>query len=364
MPSIAVILLASTPRKSWLALVIPGTIAGLVVIAPWLLRNVIASGNPVFPHAGSLFGSGHWSGEQLTRFADAHHFDGSITDRISMLLFPDSDAPTGIHVARFRGLTNLQWGLLPGATVLSLVWLLVRKDTRKLGATMLVAIGIPVLAWLFATHLQSRFFVPLAPLAACTVALACMKLPKPKPIAVGLGIAAMIWTTMVFANQRDTNPNDLLTIGTTLYTDPIIFDGQSQTLTWTAAINAQIQNTDTIYLLGDATPAYLRPQVIYSTTYDTPAIAGFIERFPDQPERWIEGLVGLGVDWIVINPSELARLSGSGWIDPRISPLSIGQLTDSLSGSPMIQLDRIRRAYRIIDFVPAITKSTTTPPAP
>ena len=37
-----------------------GILAGIATIAPWLIRNWAACGNPVFPFASRLFGTGHW----------------------------------------------------------------------------------------------------------------------------------------------------------------------------------------------------------------------------------------------------------------------------------------------------------------
>ncbi len=346
-PSIAVILFASTPKKSWFTLIWIGSLTGIAMISPWMIRNMVSTGNPVFPHASSIFGSGHWSAEQLARFASAHHFDGTALDRLAMLVFPDPNALTAVHVARFHGLTNLQWGLLPIATAAALCSMLACKGTRRLGVVFLIAITVPIIAWLLATHLQSRFFVPMVPLAACVVGIG---FGKAKKLAIALALASLVWSGVIFASQSRGNPNALLAIDTIIHTDPMLIDDQPTPLSWTAAINMNIAEDQTIALIGDATPFYLRPTTVYSTTYDTPAIAAFIDQFPNQPARWVAGLANQGIDWIVINTAELDRLTASGWNDPRISPTHIQQLTDTLDGTDTIVLDPFRTAYRITDL--------------
>src|SRR6185436_2428829 len=84
--------------KSLLALTLPGALAGLAILAPWLLRNYAAAHNPVFPFAASLLGTGDWTAEQATRYAAAHQFDGSILDRLRLLVLPDAH-PTQSNVS-------------------------------------------------------------------------------------------------------------------------------------------------------------------------------------------------------------------------------------------------------------------------
>lgn len=348
-PSVAVLLFTSSPRTEWLKLSVFGAIAGTAMLLPWMIRNMIDSGNPVFPHLHSFFGSGHWTGEQLARFASAHHFDGSVLDRFKLLVLPDESASTGIHVARFRGLTNLQWGLLPVFTLVGLGLLIARSVTHKRGAAMLLAIALPVFAWLAFTHLQSRFFVPMIPLAAIVVGLGCTNLRPPALISSMIAICALAWSAFVFADQNNGHPNALLAIGSSISTDPINIDGTPTAFTWTAQINALVDANETVYLLGDATPFFLRPRVMYNTTYDTPAIGPLIAGHPGDPSAWVGGLRTMGMDWIVINRSELERLSASGWLDPSLSPEHLRDLVDTLGVYPGVELDQSRTAYRITE---------------
>jgi len=47
-------------------------LAALVLFSPWLIRNVVHTGNPVFPLATRVFGRGHWSAESERRWLNGH----------------------------------------------------------------------------------------------------------------------------------------------------------------------------------------------------------------------------------------------------------------------------------------------------
>jgi hypothetical protein len=346
-PSVAVILFTSSRREEWSRLTITGAIAGALMLLPWMIRNMIDTGNPVFPQLSGVFGSGHWTSEQLARYAGAHQFDGSVLDRLRLLILPDESA--SVHIARFRGLTNIQWGLLPALTLLALAVLLVSRQSRRLGAALLLAIILPIVAWIALTHLQSRFFVPMIPLAAIVAALGCSKLRPPQMTSPLLAIGAIIWSVVVFSDQNDGHPNALLAVGSELSTAPINIEGTPTSVTWTARVNELASEHETVYLLGDATPLYLRPLTIYNTTYDTPLLAAFIREHPDDPDAWVSALRGAGVDWIVVNRSELSRLSSSDWLDPSLSSEHLGDLVDTLNAYPSERLDASRIVYRITE---------------
>ena len=47
-------------------------LAALVLFSPWLIRNTVHTGNPVFPLATKIFGRGHWSAESEQRWLNGH----------------------------------------------------------------------------------------------------------------------------------------------------------------------------------------------------------------------------------------------------------------------------------------------------
>lgn len=166
--------------KPWLVMVLG---CGLVV-SPWLVRNAVWTGNPVFPLATSIFGHGPFTPEQIDRYTTAH-------------APPVAERPVGqrIKAAWHRVAMDPQFafGLVPLA-VIGLA-LAIRSDrSNQLIAAMLAA---TTLVWLLATHDMPRFLAPAIPLAALSVAAWPARRWATGVLALGVGatgMAGVIWT--------------------------------------------------------------------------------------------------------------------------------------------------------------------------
>ncbi|MBX3354917.1 MAG: hypothetical protein KF724_04385 [Phycisphaeraceae bacterium] len=146
----------------------------LLLCAPWLLRNWIATGNPLFPFASGLLGAGAWSADQIEVWQRAHGAEGSPGERLLALwrqffIFGLGSAPVSGEPWRPF------WGVLPWLVAPALLTLAWSRDTRRLAAAFATGLAFALIAWMTFTHLQSRFLVPLAPIAAATVALGVVR---------------------------------------------------------------------------------------------------------------------------------------------------------------------------------------------
>lgn len=330
-PSIGIVLLACTPRKHWVSSTLLCIIVGALTIAPWLVRNTIATGNPVFPQLASQLGSGHWTLLQHTIYDQAHHFDGSLLDRFALLVLPD---PNGVdHVSRYRGLTNTQWGVLPTLALLGLGSLMLKPSNRRVGLIGLGVVLVPIGCWAMLTHIQSRFLVPLAPVLIVLGSMGLAQIPRVLPrriIAGSVATLSMIWCVGIALAQYGGNPFMLLDLG------PGVFMGSVEvgSRPWTAAVNELADDGDTIYLLGDATPFYVLGDVRYNTVYDRWLIQDAIDAHPDDPSMWTEPLRERGIDLVVISFSEIDRYARSGWLPGSIDPDQLIVWIESL-GQPI-----------------------------
>jgi hypothetical protein len=143
------------PRAAIAGVLVFG-LAGVAAFSPWLVRNAVWCGNPVFPEATSLFGKAHFTDVQVERWARAHHPQ------------PERQPAAG-RVAAFgtEVAGNWQFGfvLLPLAVV-GAAMARGRPEAVFLAVLMLVH----VVFWLGFTHLQGRFFVLAVPVAVLLVA--------------------------------------------------------------------------------------------------------------------------------------------------------------------------------------------------
>ncbi|MFN0132113.1 MAG: hypothetical protein ACKVW3_06230 [Phycisphaerales bacterium] len=335
-PGVAVLLIGSAPRRIAASLAL-AAIAGGLAIAPWLVRNALHAGNPVFPFAAAWFGNAHWSPEQLSRYASAHHFRGSVLDRLRLLVLPDPADPAG---PRHRGLLHAQWSIFfPLAAV---AWFVLSRRaidlrTRRIASLLGFGTALGLIAWLFLTHIQSRFLLPLAVPAAVLVGLAATTAARPAIPAALLAVLAVtsVWNFLRQpGGDRTGTPNALLVPG------PSTLTGQHARTALAAAspddrnrfladcpiqtfVNLVTPPNVGVLLVGSATPLYYTGRTIYATTWDESPLARAIRRHPGDPRAWAADLAALGVGIVVIDESELDRLSRSGWLDPALTPEAI-----------------------------------------
>lgn len=298
-------------------------IAGGVALAPWMLRNYAACGNPVFPYLHGVFGESHWTAEQFARFASAHHFEGSWMDRVRLLVLADANDPAGL---RHRGLMHSQWSVFPFA-VLGAIGVCGAAGWRRGVVWALVGgVLLQIAAWLAVTHLQSRFLAPLVVPGSVLIGVATARLARGVGVSwarASLATAAVLLVGMFqsvrtldhFWSERGGQPNVGLTIGPQGLVQRDLRDETKRD----AFARGEI-----VYLFGDSTPFYVPGPVLYHTTWDTLRPKDVSDSTQvaagDAIDALEQTLRRRGVSGIMVNPMEITRLSGTGWYDPAVTP--------------------------------------------
>lgn len=346
-PTGAILMAMSAPRKAWALMFGVGVAVGLLTLAPWLARNAVYTGNPVFPHANNIFGHAHWTPEQSARYAAGHRFDGSVFRRIATLVAPAAEAGNPA-VVRWRGLTNPQWALTPWLGLVGMAWLLTASRRRTVALALLGGTAGALIAWMALTHIQSRFLVPLLPLFVVGFGLGAASLPRPiRAIIIPLLLAvSAVWSMANYAGQRDGHPNALLILGPHVFTGQLPIGDLGDQVAW-AGVNETAQAGDRVLLVGDATPMYLRRPVAYATTWDTHPLARVMRERPDRPETWAAALVADGHRWVLVSYSELQRLADAGWNDPALTPERVRPWCDTLGPPARVWPEQGRVLYRL-----------------
>lgn len=326
-----------TPRRGWLPAFAAASVAGLIGLAPWLLRNA-PHGNPFFPFATSLLGQAHWTAEQAMRWNSAHHVAAGPLERLALL------------ASAQRGVLHPQWFIFfPLGVVFGVLALAVLRFRRS-AAALVVMGGLQLLLWMSFGHLQSRFLAPAAPVFAVLFGLGIAagvwrprRAKRVATLALGaLGVGALSAATVLnFLAQNDGRPNGALVGGAGAFNGALAAGALPRlnpaerrealdVLPPAAIVNLafarqlSLRNVGTsarplIYLFGDATPLYMQVPVLYHTTWDASPLADLLRAHDGDLPRAIAGLRALGVTHVLVNLNEVARLHADGWSDPLLT---------------------------------------------
>ena len=121
-----------------------------LTIGPWLAKNNVETGNPVYPLMYRVFGGRDWDDESNAKWKRGHS--------------PDNHAPADLVnkfvdvTTRSDWLSPLLFGLAPLA--------LIRRDTRFRAGWLWMYVGYLFLTWWVFTHRIDRFWVPLIPVVS------------------------------------------------------------------------------------------------------------------------------------------------------------------------------------------------------
>jgi len=135
----------------WRPLLLPAAAFSLGVaamIAPWMLKNLIETGNPVYPLAYSVFGGNEWSPEMDARWKPAHAASEHLLSRI-----PEHILGAAVYNKWTSGL------LFALAVPSALLW---RRNRTLPVILCLIVWGFAT--WWALTHRIDRFWIPVIPL--------------------------------------------------------------------------------------------------------------------------------------------------------------------------------------------------------
>lgn len=364
-PTVLVALVAS---RGWRELVVvcgAAGVAGMLVLMPWLVRNWVEIGNPVFPYATGLFGTGHWTDEQVARWLAAHSPEGGLVDRVAMFFGT-------------RGIGHPQWGVFGLVVVVAGIIASMEARTRRVALVLGTGILLQVLAWLVVGHQQSRFLLAMVVPGAVVVGLACLgngdgRLARfGRAFAVGGVLVLMVQSWLVYLSQNATagagvggahigNPARGLVLGVDGFTGRAFFD-ELDGLDGAALAEAYAQVGPTVtvnhalgrgitqalargeavepgglLLVGDATPLYYLEgpglQVRYATTWDAHPLAEALNTHGGDMGAALAALREQGITHLLVNTNELERLSQSGYLDPALTRDAIGALLRGEDGA-------------------------------
>jgi len=302
-PLVTVLWLGGDCRRRVLALSVY-LLATAASFAPWLIKNELMTGNPIFPLANGLFhahppGWGEKQSEQWDRGHSATESNRTLGTRLGALwrqVPADADQRFG-----------------PAILLLALGGLLGRRLARTdlLLLTMLV---IQVLVWLFATHLYARFtvpfLIPLSILAGRAVLAGCIR--RRMWIVGGVLLTGGAWNFAFAARLHAREAPGGAPAS-------LIYDGTLPGLEYFAVINHELPTGAKILVIGDARAFYFQRKVDYCVVFNRSPFVEIVEGASNSNDimRWLQER---GYTHVLVHWNEIARLTRTYGFSPQITP--------------------------------------------
>ena len=267
--------------KSIVIGVITFLVAAGVVLSPWLIRNLIWAGNPIFPLAMKLLGRAHFSVAQVERFRVAH---SPRADQAGLLV--------RLKILWNDVLAHWQFGfvLLPAGVIGAC------RRTR-VSAFLCINAAVVLIVWLGFTHLLPRFAISLVPVAALAIAL----IDVGRWRIAGVAVAVVAGTTGLIATAATLHGQVAAVASNNLFgIMKLNFD--------TVQDVQKLDPTDSksVALIGDAGAFLVQlpmSRLHYRCVFDLPADV------TDPIDAWAGRGVHGNADWLLsINPAEIDRL--------------------------------------------------------
>ncbi len=301
------------------------TLAAMAAFSPWMIRNVVNTGNPVFPLAYNIFGAkkGVWDADLNARWQSAHGSAGSGLKEGESKLVQAFDRTIG----------DARFGIV--LVILAVAGTAMRRDRWTLALLLMLAMQAAV--WFSETHLFARFAVvlllPTIPLAARV----CEKLRS--RLAVAIVAAALVAS----AGLNLYGFSGLYYAHTHSGVDgkPLAAQGHMDWFTkgeWPGAeylsILNQLGKGSRVMLVGEARTFYLRTPREYATAFNHHPLSEAVARL--MPEAQTQTARGPQGDGSVIDARDKGARAVLAWLRHR-------GITHVLVH--WAELDRLRRTY-------------------
>lgn len=281
------------------------TLTASLFVGPWLVKNYLYQGNPVFPFALGLFGAGQQADPQKLGEFIGHAAQIGPLKPLSWLL--THWRVTMGQVPNSEYFSPLFLLLLPGAFLLS----------GPAGAALsgLWIFFLTVWGGWSVSSTMVRFLMPAYPAAGLIMA-ACLFSPGHKALKGALKAAALLvcftglyWAVLIFYSQGRWRPL------TGAVTAEDYLSHTQPTYPYSGYSGLKFMNEKTapgakVLLIGDERSYYLKKDFIVSSVYDRTAVVEYAAASKDGEDLYAR-LRADGVTHLLLNTAEAIRLGGN-----------------------------------------------------
>ena len=270
-----------------------GFLLGLgLVVTPWLVKNVLDTGNPVYPLVWSVFGGTEWDAVREARWQGAH---GSKPVAVGLL---------SASIVDVAGRSDWQSALY--VALGPLAWLGTRG--RRANWALAAYAGYLFLTWWTLTHRLDRFWLPMLPPLAVLAGQGADAL-------AGWSRGAMIWLGLLLAGSIGAN----LTLCATELSGPTAWTGDLATVRAQTALDGtpSLARLDELLppdahplVIGQAGTFGLRHRPTYNTVFNRDIFETIAQGQPLDALR--QSLLERGITHIYVDWGEIDRYRSPG----------------------------------------------------
>jgi hypothetical protein len=319
--------LAHTWQNRWAAPVVCYLAGWAVVMGPWLGKNVIDTGNPVYPLANRLIHGRYWdqareaqwSAVHGPRAITAHELADSLVDVAGR-----SDWQSPLYVA-----------LVPLAFA--------RPGSRRLAAVLLGYVTYLFLTWWLLTHRLDRFWLPILPALAVLAGLGGdWKKSRGWSILLGAILTLGLLTNLTYISTALAGLNEWTGDLASLRRD--IARRLNAPL---ARLDAELPADSRTLLVGQAAVFHLNHSVSYNTVFNDETIETLAKG--KSPEQFRQALRRLGLTHVYIDWKEIKRHrqpGGYGFTDFVTRERVAGWVANGVLSAPLL-LGADQELYRV-----------------
>lgn len=293
----------------------------LLAVGPWLVKNAVETGNPVYPLLWTVFGGRDWDAELNAKWKAGHspsHHDPKafFTDAVDVAAESDWQS-------------LLVFGLAPLALL---------GPRRQAAGALWLFVAFLYASWWVLTHRIDRFWVPMLP-AACVLAGAGAVWAEDLPKRLGdidLGVTLRgVWraccgaaflAAVLFNFGVDTSP----LAGNPSYLVDLDAAAKAVETPGLAALNRSLPPGSKVLLVGEAEVFDARFPVLYNTVFDRSLFEEWTaepregtpkEAWPLRPVEEIRRTFAeRGVTHVAVNWREVLRYRTTYGFTPYVTP--------------------------------------------
>ncbi len=223
-----------------------------IVMGPWLAKNVIDTGNPVYPLAGSIFAGRDWDQAREAKFAAAHG---------TLPITPGRFWNSLLDVA---GRSDWQSPLYAALAPLALL----RRGSRPLAIVLWGFVSYIFLTWWLFTHRLDRFWLPLLPPLAILAGLgADWTCRLGWSIVLGVIMTIALLTNLTYISSALAGLNE--------WTGDLVYLRRDIPARWNhalARLDRELPGDARPLLVGQAAVFHLNHNVAYNTVFNPETI--------------------------------------------------------------------------------------------